>query len=283
MEDQDIEDEDQFEVRLSLTQIILLGVSALLIVYFSMTLTNFLRMEPGKRTVWNLFVPFETGPSAHSLHKKGVNHYRKGDYKKAISYFDRSLRKEKTNAKGFFLAAGAEAKLGRFDRAMERLAYAEQLNPALARIYVKRAYWLLGLKQYKRAIANARDYVSRSSVPVSNKFYGFLVILEASKALKNTSRVQDTRTRLNDLKTRLRTWQTRLYENIVSGSNEGSDVSKTMSRGEKTELKAWRAIMHRRKGRLEQAREAMKWVLEEGDQTRYEYEMMLFMKAAFTS
>jgi tetratricopeptide (TPR) repeat protein len=283
MEDDEIEDDDQFEIKLSLPQILLFGLSALLFVYFSMAMTNFLLTKQQDRTIWTLMVPFQTGPSAQALHKKAVGFYRQGNYKKALKYFDRSLQEEKSNAKGFFLTAGAEAQLGRFDRAMKRMAYAEQLDPDLARIYVKKAYWLLGLKQYKRAITNARDYVSRSSVPVPNKFYGYLVILEAQRALGNKSKVEDTMQRLNDLKSQLKGWQRKLYRGVVLVDSERTEQSSNMSRGEKTELKSWKAIVLRRKGQLEQAKKAMEWVLRNGKNARYEYEMMLFMNKAFSN
>lgn len=256
-------------------QTLALILGAVAVVYFSASLTLYLSVSPQERGLTTLLFPFETGPSAQNLHEKGVEAFRSGRYEQAVGYFSRSLQKKSNNTKGFFLLASAWAKQGNFKKAIESLRPLDGKDVDLPRLHARKSYWQLGRGQYDQARESARRFVEEPSVPATNRLYGHLVLYFAELLPGDEASARTVLEEARSLTLPEGSWAGTLLESLVT-----ENPPQNMNRGERTEFRAWRALLHVAEGGLDEAREDREWVLKAGVQSRYEHDLMLATKAS---
>lgn len=272
------ENDENVELSLSAQQLLFAVLVGIFVMYFSATITIYFQKKPMERSLVQLVYPFETGPSAEKLHRKGVKRFKNEHYGQAVQFFSRSLAKNSDNTKGLFLLASTNAKLGKFERALRQIQLLEEGGAKLSRIPVKKAYWLLGLGRFEEARAAAQNYVERSDPPKQNKFYGYMILYTISRLAEDSVSTDEVRNELESLNLGWDQWPMLILRRLEDKGDETR--TRYDNRGRETEYRAWKAMFELANHNDEQAREHRDWVLREGDPSVYEYDLMLATKAS---
>lgn len=268
------------DVNINLTQAVVAVVLSGVMVYLGIGLSMYISQPPEKKSIGTFLFPFRIGPSAQELHKKGVKQLNQKNHRKAIRFFEKSLKRNSSNPKGVFLMASAWAKLGNFQKALNQLELVEEAKPDFSRVHIKKAYWLLGMGLVERAKQSANKYLEMESVEPSNKVYGHLVRFVADRLKGRTTNFADLKESMDKLEINENSWGIRLLDELTSNDKNYDKLDY----GQQTEVRAWLAILRFAEGDTNRAQKQMNWVLKKGDDSRYEYDMMLALReVGFTS
>lgn len=257
---------------MSTGQLVIAVITSLLVMYLGAAVSNFYQLPSHQRTVTNFVFPFGAGPSAEKLHESGVKNFKQGKYRKAIQYFQRSLKKNDANAKGFFLSASSWARLGQFDKAFELMKLAKKLDSSMARIHAKESYWSLGLGRYEKAQKSAENFLEIEGLSPSNRIYGQLLLYFSLRAMGKQDKLEKVVDDFNEIDVKSSNWAHKLFTAVTHG--EAKIQKSELDTGKRTEYKAWKAMLAVVNDDLEKAREHANWVLENGKPSRYEFEMI---------
>lgn len=273
MNEEPTESGDQ-DLELSSTHIVLAILFGLIMAYLSFAYTHYSQLPSSRRTVTNFLLPFGSTQSAQKLHKQGVKQYRSGNYRKALSLFRQSLEIEPGNYKGVFLMGSALIRLDRYRSGLDLLEKVERAKPDFSRTFAKQAYVLLGLGRYSEARSAADQYLGKSGVPDANRIYAILIKLAANQLSNgDQSEVRRLVQRAKEMDLRGSSLPMKLV-NVVSGEIDYPELlNQAKNAGEETEIKTWGAVRLFAEGRPEKARRLLRWVVSEGEPSRYEYDL----------
>ncbi|MFB6344808.1 MAG: tetratricopeptide repeat protein [bacterium] len=273
------------EEKLTLKHYVIVGLIALLMSYLTFGVVRSRMLPESQRTLSTILFPFGRTMSAEKLHQRGVKQYSSGEYRKALDSFARSLDRKPGNVKGLFLLGSSLIRLKRFTEGLEILDKAKSVDSGFNRIYIKRAYVLLGLGDYARATKAADRYIERTDASDASKAYGYLVKMAAERLNPGESSAELSslyqESGVGDLpQSSLVVKLARLLADRV----EPEDLlNGSLNRGEETELKGWAAVDALAENQTGKASEWLKWVLTEGDDGRYEYDLALALSSRTTA
>lgn len=133
---------------------------------------------------------------ARNQFKIGRSSFEKGDYKKAIEYFDRAIKEEQNFSDAHFLAGLSYLGLKEYEKAREKLEYTIQLEPRFLPSYQYLGQVYLAQKKYDKAreVFTALQRVAGGN---ATSVYCLGVLAYAQKDLKEAERQFREATRLD--------------------------------------------------------------------------------------